>query len=228
MKAKKRFYYEQVCARKNKSSAQGYDNMQGKRKISELYLQTNIDSQIVTDFKTQLKKGFYHIYVVCNRCLYKKSVISFKIEHYVDVNAVPFSLVVSYGGRSCICGTCDKTAKNCIPCQVVCNKLCQVVCNKLGITFLSKEFESIYGLERVLVSRRILFKKVAIMPKGKLSNIKGSLWNITINEVYDNCKSLPGWADSTGLLIVKSKHKAEYHSHVLFETVRHHCLLRVF
>ena len=41
----------------------------------------------------------------------------------------------------------------------------------MGITFLPKEFESISRLERVLVSRRILFKKIPIMPKGKLRKI---------------------------------------------------------
>ena len=99
--------------------------------------------------------------------------------------------------------------KNCI--------LCQVVCNKMSIT-LPKEFESINGLERVLVSRRVLFKTVATMPKGKLPKIKGSLCNIPVSEVYDNYKSIPRPADSDGLL--KLKRKAEYRSHVLFELVR--------
>ena len=107
-----------------KSPTQGYGNMQGKRKVREFYLQTNMDSQIVADFKTQIKEGPYYICVVCNRCLYKKSVISFKIGNYGDVNAVPFSLVMSYDGHSYICRTYDKTMnKNCIPCQAVCNKV---------------------------------------------------------------------------------------------------------
>ena len=95
----------------------------------------------------------------------------------------------------------------------------QAVSNKLAITVLSKEFESIRKLERVLVSRRILFKKVVIMPKGKLSQIKSSLCNILVNEVYDNCQSLQRPTDTNGLLIVKLKCKAEYRSHVLFEPV---------
>ena len=45
---------------------------------------------------------------------------------------------------------------------------CQAVSNKLDITCFPKEFESKHKLERVLVSRRILFKKVVIMHKGKL------------------------------------------------------------
>ena len=202
-----------VCYRKNKSPSHGYGNMQSKRKVRELYLQINMDSQIVADLLTQIKEGPYYICVVCNRCLYKKSVISFKIENYGDGNAVSFSLVMSYDGHSYICRTCGKTMKNnCIPCQAV--------CNKMGITFSSKNFESISRFERVLVSRRILFKKVAIMPKSKLPKIKGSLCNIPVNKVCDNCKSFPRPADSNGLLIVKLERKVEYRSHVLFEPVR--------
>ena len=72
----------------------------------------------------------------------------------------------------------------------------QAVSNELDITFLPKEFESIYKLERVLVSRRILFKKKVVMPKGKLPKIKGSLCNISVNEVFSNCRSLPRPPDS--------------------------------
>ena len=96
----------------------------------------------------------------------------------------------------------------------------QAVSNKLDISFLPKEFESMHKIESVLVSRRILFKKVVIMPKGKLPKIKGNLCNIPVNEVYDNCQSLPRPEDSNALLIVKLKLKAEYRSHVLFESVR--------
>ena len=91
---------------------------------------------------------------------------------------------------------------------VICNRCfipCQAVSNRLDITFLPKQFESIPKLEKVLVSRRILSKKVVIMPKGKLPKLKGSLCNIPVNKVYDNCQSLPRQADSNDLLIVKLK-----------------------
>ena len=52
---------------------------------------------------------------------------------------------------------------------------------------MPKEFGSIHKLERMLISRTILFKKVVIMPKGKLPKIKGSLCNTTVNKVYDHC-----------------------------------------
>ena len=102
LKAKKRLHYEQDCAKKNKSPAQGYGNMQCKRKVRELYLQTNMDSQIVADFKTQIKEETFYICAVCNCGLYKKSVISFKIKNYEDVTAVPFSLVMYYDRHSYI------------------------------------------------------------------------------------------------------------------------------
>ena len=106
---------------------------------------------------------------------------------------------------------------------VICNRYfipCQAVSNRLDITFLPKQFESIPKLEKVLVSRRILSKKVVIMPKGKLPKLKGSLCNIPVNKVYDNCQSLPRQADGNDLLIVKLKRKAEYRSHLLSEPVR--------
>ena len=47
-------------------------------------------------------------------------------------------------------------------------------------------FQDIRRLERLLVSRRILFKKVTVMPKGKSLKrvcIKGSICNIPVSEV---------------------------------------------
>ena len=52
---------------------------------------------------------------------------------------------------------------------------CQAVSNKLEIFNLSKKkLASIRRLERVLVTR-ILFNKVAIMSKGKLPKIRGTI-----------------------------------------------------
>ena len=55
---------------------------------------------------------------------------------------------------------------------------------------------------------------MVIISKGKLYKTKGSLCNIQVN---DNFQSLPRPTDSTGLLIVKLRRKAEYRSHALFD-----------
>ena len=44
------------------------------------------------------------------------------------------------------------------------------------------------------------------MPKGKSSEMKGSICNVPVTEVDVNYNTLPRPADSNGLLIVKLKH----------------------
>ena len=55
------------------------------------------------------------------------------------------------------------------------------------------------------------------MPKGQSLKVKGSICNIPISEIGNNCKSLPRPAISNGVIVVKLKRKAEYRGHVLFE-----------
>ena len=55
------------------------------------------------------------------------------------------------------------------------------------------------------------------MPKGQSIKVKGSICNIPISEIGNNCKSLPRPAISNGVIVVKLKRKAEYRGHVLFE-----------
>ena len=50
--------------------------------------------------------------------------------------------------------------------------------------------------------------------------MKGSICNILISEINNNCNSLPRPADSNGVIIVRLKRKAGYRGHVLFEPVR--------
>ena len=69
----------------------------------------------------------------------------------------------------------------------------------LEVCELPKEFRDIRRLERVLVARRLLFKK--IMPKGQSPKLKGALCNIPI----DDCNTLQRPADSNSIIIVKLK-----------------------
>ena len=98
------------------------------------------------------------------------------------------------------CKTCDKAfQRNIIPCQAV--------ANKLNLVELPKSFQGIDRLERLLVSRRILFKKVAVIPKGKFLEMKVSICNIPITEVDVKCKMSLRSANSNGLLMMKLKGK---------------------
>ena len=99
------------------------------------------------------------------------------------------------------------------------NKPPQAVRNKLDIASPPEILSNLNRLERVSISRRILFKKVSTMPKGKFAKVKGSICNIPI-ESDDITNVLPLGADSNGLLIVKLKRKLSCRGHVYFEAVR--------
>ena len=83
----------------------------------------------------------------------------------------------------------------------------------LEVCELPKEFRDIRRLERVLVARRLLFKKTNIIPKGQFPKLKGALWNIPIDAV-DVYNTVPCLEDSNGIIIVKLKRKLQYRGHV--------------
>ena len=77
--------------------------------------------------------------------------------------------------------------------------------NKLSVEWLPREFRNLRRLETVLVAKRILFKKVTVMPKGQSPKVKDSICNIPISEKDSNCNSLPRPADSNGVIVIKLK-----------------------
>ena len=92
----------------------------------------------------------------------------------------------------------------------------------LEICELPKEYRGIGRLERVLVARRLLFKKINVMPKGQSPKLKGSLCNIPI-DVVDVCNTLPRPADRNGIIIVRL---LQFRGHVYFESVTPNFILR--
>ena len=84
-------------------------------------------------FKCEIFEGPFYVCDVCNRSLYKKSVIHISLENY-NISHEVFTSVPSYDGRAYICIICHKTTlKGLVPCQDV--------INKLGIVSLTKEFD---------------------------------------------------------------------------------------
>ena len=122
--------------------------------------------------------------MICNRCLYKTSIVRFDLNRYSSLVKELLHLVSSYDGRLYICRAChNKVKKINIPCQTVSNKLVvQLLPNKfrnlrrlvvellpnefrnlrrLVVELLPNEFRNLRRLERILVEMRILFKKVS-------------------------------------------------------------------
>ena len=114
-----------------------------------------------------------------------------------------------------ICETCHKHLnKNEIPSRAV--------CNKMAVDPIPNELKDLKKLEKVLFSKRILFKKIAIMyRKSEFSKIKRSICNALI-ETANVCNIVPRSAVWNGLILVKLKCDLKYRGHVDFEPVRPH------
>ena len=114
-----------------------------------------------------------------------------------------------------ICETChNHLYKNDIPCQAL--------CNKTALDPIPDELKDLKKLVNVLISKRILFKKIAIMHgNGEFFKIKGSICNIPA-EAGNICNLLPRPPVSSGLIVVKLKRDLKYRSQVYFEPVRPH------
>ena len=115
--------------------------------------------------------------------------------------------VLSFDGFRYKCQACDKTFREQeIPCQSIFNKL-------------PRDLRNVRRLERVLISRRILFKKIAFMPKGQSPKLKGAFCNIPI-KMINVSDVFSRQADNNGIVLVKLKRKLEYRGHVYFVGVR--------
>ena len=184
-----------------------------KKTMRDHYATISRSQNNIKKFREEITKGPYFICVVCNRCLYRKSVLIFNETKYdLNVESFCYEKVNSYDGCQYICKTCDtKLKKKKIPCQAVWNKL-QLFQFPHHIPCLNK-------LERVIIAKRILFSKIITMPKGQFRKIKGAICNVPI-EADTICNILPRGIDSNGLILLKLKRKLCYRGHVLFESVR--------
>ena len=118
---------------------------------------------------------------------------------------------VTKNDMTCICNTCHSYLKKS-------HISAQPVCHKLQIFEVPAEIKNLNRLERILTTRRILFKKVTIMPKSQFPKLKGAICNIAI-DTSDITNVLPHGADSSGLIMVKLKRKLSFRDHVCFSPV---------
>lgn len=96
---------------------------------------------------------------------------------------------------------------------------CQAVSNKLELYKFPDKLNDIRRLECILISQRILFRKVTIMPKGQFHKLKGVICNIPI-ETGNVCSVLPRGIHSSGVIFVQLKRKLSHKFPVISEPVR--------
>ena len=104
----------------------------------------------------------------------------------------------SFNEKNYICHTCHKhISRNEMPCQAV--------FNKMSLDPILDELKDLKKLEKILISKRIIFKKIAIINgKGEFAKIKRNICNIPI-EAANTYNILPRPAASNGLIVVKFK-----------------------
>ena len=183
-----------------------YLNNQKRKICQQQMLHVQSVSAKITRFKKLIIDGPFYICIVCNRCLYKRSVIQFHEDQFEHLISDMYTGVVSFDEEKCICKTCARKIRTK-------HAPCQVFINELQITNLPNQFCDIRILEKIPVSKRLRFKKVAIMPTGQSLKIKGSVCNVPV-EIMDVSTLLPRQVDSNGLVIIKLKRKLKYQGHV--------------
>ena len=131
-------------------------------------------------FTKFVMEGPVNICIICNCCLYARSVLRFHQEKY-DMDMEKF--LCNFTQQEYICRTCDRYLKE--------KKIPpQVVCNKLNIQTVSCELKNLNRLDRMLISKRLLFKKITIMPKGCFPMFEGVISNIPV-KTNDTVNVLP-------------------------------------
>ena len=162
-------------------------------------------------FRDSIKAGPYFVCVICNRMLYRVSVTKCRTEKYPTVIQHIFTDVKSYDNTEYICHTCHvKAMKGKVPCQAV--------SNKMELYAVPMQLKCLRKLESVLVSQRIMFEKIVVMPKGKQRKIYGTVCNIPVN-CDTVCQSLPRPPESSGIIMLKLKRKLKYQGHQYYESV---------
>ena len=183
-----------------------------KERKEEKYFSAQSLDYYIEQFNRDIREGPYYICVVCNRLLYRKTVLEFKEDKY-NCSSYLFTSVTSFNGHMYICNTCHVTIKkkNKTPCQAV--------YNNLRVDDVPPALATLEKLEQILVSQRIVFQKIVVMPKGQQRKIRGAICNVPVS-CEETCHVLPRPPDSFGIIMLKLKRKLQFRGHVYFQAVR--------
>ena len=154
---------KQRLSNKNAEKYRTMDNDQKKdlidKQIKNYYSNKKKDIYSCIDqFKKKIRQGPYFICCVCNRSLYKKSVMKLAINKYPSQQM--FTIKSSFDGKPYVCKTCHS---KCMQGSIS----CQSVVNNLYVDDVPNDLEVLSKLEQILVAKRIVFEKIVIMPKGQ-------------------------------------------------------------
>ena len=171
-------------ARKKKRLLSQLNEKLGKARSVEL---------CINQFKMKIREGPHFICTVCNRILYKKSVITCLDEKYPCQTY--FIIQPSFYGKQNICNTCrSKVIKGNLPCQAVVN-------GNMYVDEIPTELSSLEKLGQIRIAQQIVFEKIVVMHKGQQRKLKGAICNVPI-ECDQTCNQLPHPPDRSCIIIL--------------------------
>lgn len=181
---------------------------QQNKKISKLRVDV-----CISQFCQKIKEGPYYVCTVCNRMLYRKSVLIFNKQKYVNCNIQNiFTEKLSFDSKEYICKTChSKVIRGKVPCQAV--------YNDMFVGDIPTELSTLEKLEQIPIAQRIVFEIIVVMPKGQQRKIKGAICNVPV-ECDKTCQTLPRPPESSGIILLKLKRKLQFRGHVYYQAVR--------
>ena len=199
---------KQMLNRKAVKSRKSYDSMDCEKKekyLNAIRNQSAIDQQnrkisklhvdvCISQFCQKIK-GPYYVCTVCNRMLYRKSLLIFNKQKCVNCNIQNvFTEKLSFDNKKYICKTChSKVIKGKVPCQAV--------YNNMFVDDIPTELSTLEKLEQILIAQRIVFEKIVVMPKGQQRKIKGAICNVPV-ECDKTCQTLPRAPESSKIILL--------------------------
>ena len=145
--------YRKNAEQEKESRSKRYQTEKLKKEESEnLDLTSNIQANSIKqieNFKKTINEGPFFICVCCNRCLYKRSVILFNEDRYLESGFCPeLQIISSFDNNFYICKTCDKKIlKHEVPCQSV--------KNNFEVHEMPSNLQDLNKIERTMISQRI-------------------------------------------------------------------------
>ena len=122
------------------------------RRDCKVWMRT-AEKNVWKQFKKIIKQGPYYICCVCNRTLYRKSVIKLIKSSFPSQDI--FKKQSSFHVGECICKTCHS--------NVVQGRLpCQAIVNNLYVDDVPTELENLKKLEEIIIAQGIVFEKVIL------------------------------------------------------------------
>ena len=163
-------------------------------------------------FIAATKEGPDYKCVCCNRLMYRKTVIEFKVTKYSKAPDDFTVTVPDAGTKQWICKTCDNALKR--------GKLpAQAKANNLDLEDIPSELSDLNSLEVRFISLRIPFMKMVALPCGKQRAIHGPAVNVP-TDLTPVCTLLPRLPSQMQMVPMKLKRKLCYKGHYMFQYVR--------